>query len=198
MDYFPQFMRELFYTETKPKIISLPRPQDDRASARFAGGGRKTLPLYVTKLNLNSGWLETSCVNLDPHPLLYIMSSKRRLLVKKVDKAFSDYIKARDHYTCVVCGSKERVAAGHLLSRVAYSTRWDETQVFCQCSSCNFLHEQNPGPFTAWYLKKFGAEKYLELEQRYWRSRKWKDWELEELIETYKHKLEALKAQQSI
>jgi len=120
------------------------------------------------------------------------MSSTRKTLVKKADKAFSNYIKARDGYRCVVCGSTNRVAAGHLLSRVAYSTRWDETQVFAQCSSCNFLHEQNPGPFTAWYLKKFGADKYLDLEQRYRLTRKWKDWELEELIKKYEDKLHGL------
>lgn len=126
------------------------------------------------------------------------MSSKRKLLVKKADKAFGDYIKARDHYICVVCGSKEFISCGHLLSRSAYSTRWDEVNCHGQCRSCNYKHESYPGPFTSWFLKKFGAQKYLDLEQRYWQSRKWKDWELEELIETYKHKLEALKAQQPI
>ena len=88
-------------------------------------------------------------------------------LKKIADTLFSKYIRARDHNTCVLCGSTERPQCGHLLSRSASATRWDETQCFCQCSSCNFKHEFNAYPFIKWFIEKYGKEKLDEIQSRW-------------------------------
>jgi hypothetical protein len=36
------------------------------------------------------------------------------------------------------------IVCGHLFSRVAYSTRWDERDLYCLCSYCNIRMEDDP------------------------------------------------------
>ena len=115
----------------------------------------------------------------------------RKTLVRNLDKAVSEYIRNRDEY-CVVCGSPKNLTNGHLFSRIAYSTRWDvsaDGNNHCQCLSCNFKHEFDPYPFSEWYRQKFGEEKYHELHRRYKTVRKFKNYELEELLDEIKSHL---------
>jgi hypothetical protein len=118
------------------------------------------------------------------------MKTERKKLIKKLDKVFGDYIKKRDNYTCVLCGSKERVQCGHLLTRAAYSTRWDEEGCFAQCFKCNYTHEFRPYPFYQWFIKKFGQEKLDDLYFRHKQVVKFKNFQLEELIEKYSKKIQ--------
>ncbi len=117
------------------------------------------------------------------------MRTKRRNLIERLDKVFADYIKARDNYTCVVCGSKQNIQAGHLITRVNYSTRWDEMNCFAQCRSCNFMHEYRPEIFTLWFIEKYGQETYEKLVQKSRMIVKYKNRDLEALIEYYKQRL---------
>lgn len=103
----------------------------------------------------------------------------------------SEYVRARDK-KCVVCGSEERLTNGHLFSRTAYSTRWDLRNCFTQCWPCNYSHEFNPGPYTSWYLDTFGQDAYRQLHKDYGTTKKFKDFDLLELIEDYTVKLKAL------
>ena len=112
----------------------------------------------------------------------------RKALVKKLDQAVSLYIRNRDK-ACVVCGTTERLTNGHLFSRVAYSTRWDVTEdgnCHAQCMGCNLRHEHDAYPFNNWYIMKFGKDKWDELHLRYATPKKYKDFELIELIEHIK------------
>lgn len=111
--------------------------------------------------------------------------SKRTALVKKLDTYFSKWIRARDG-RCVVCGTTERLNCGHLFSRIAYSTRWSELNCHAQCFKCNNSHEYDPYPMTSWFIKKFGEKAYDDLHREYSTPRKFKDYDLEELIERYK------------
>ena len=86
----------------------------------------------------------------------------RKSLVRLCDKEMSLYVRGRDKM-CVICGTRENLTCGHLMSRVAYSTRWLLDNCFCQCAGCNLRHEFNPHIFTAWYVKRFGLAKYEEL-----------------------------------
>lgn len=65
-------------------------------------------------------------------------------LIKKLDDVFQMYIRNRDNFVCITCGKKfpkgerEECHAGHFIGRGIYSTRWDEENVNCQCSKCNY------------------------------------------------------------
>ena len=111
--------------------------------------------------------------------------SKRKVLVKKLDNLVSLIVRARDKF-CVVCGSTEKLGCGHVFTRKNYSTRWDLTNCFAQCWSCNYKHEFDPMPFYDWYKAKFGDWAFRELYQRWTAIRKFADWELAEWIEVYK------------
>ena len=112
----------------------------------------------------------------------------RKGLVKKADKEFSLYIRKRDNYRCVLCGSTKQVQCGHIFSRVAYSTRWDEDNAYAQCAACNIRHEQNSYPFLEWCRKKKGQEAMDELFHKWNQTSKLKDWEIEEIAQMYKFK----------
>lgn len=75
----------------------------------------------------------------------------RSRLVKKLDIVFSQYVRLKNAdkngiCTCVTCGKKGHwktggIQAGHFMSRKHYSTRWDESNVFPQCVSCNVYNQ---------------------------------------------------------
>lgn len=76
---------------------------------------------------------------------LYKMSHKKA--VKELDDLASLTIRIRDRFVCFTCGRHppEVVAqAGHLISRTKYPIRWDERNLYCQCSGCNKIHEYTP------------------------------------------------------
>lgn len=110
---------------------------------------------------------------------------ERQKLVAKLDKVFSEYIRARDDGKCVTCGSTERPTCGHIFSRSAYSTRWDPDNAFCQCWGCNYKHEFDPYPLTEYAREFHGKKKYDEVHRRYNTPRKFPDYELEEMIEKF-------------
>lgn len=95
---------------------------------------------------------------------------------------FSEYIRARDP-ACVTCGSIEKPTCGHVFSRVAYSTRWDERNAGRQCWPCNFKHEYDPYPLTEWARAVLSEEGYKQLHRDYLAPRKFSDAELKELME---------------
>lgn len=109
----------------------------------------------------------------------------RKSIVKRLDTLVSQIVRAREPY-CVLCGSTQRLQAGHLFSRVNYSTRWDLTNVWTQCASCNFKHELYSWPFYKWFITKFGQSKFDELYAKHNQVSKLKDYQLEELYQELK------------
>lgn len=116
-----------------------------------------------------------------------LMPSERMKLVKKADTYFSLYIRQRDGH-CVTCGTKENLQCGHLFSRNAYSTRWDEKNAFGQCGSCNLSHEHDPYPLTKYFLTLFGEEEYDRLHAKHRQAVKFSNADLEALAQKYKSK----------
>ncbi len=85
---------------------------------------------------------------------------------KKALKAFSDYIRERDRWTCYTCGKRgdaHTMDAGHLISRYWAGTLFDEDNVHCQCKGCNILHEQDPEPFKRMFLVDHSESEYWVL-----------------------------------
>jgi hypothetical protein len=86
-----------------------------------------------------------------------VKSVSRKAVVKRADDAFSAYIKARDGH-CVVCGATTYLQCGHLFSRVAYSTRWNEANAFCQCRGCNMRHKYDFEPLRKAAVRRLGED----------------------------------------
>ena len=119
----------------------------------------------------------------------------RKLLVKKLDAIFSEYIRRRyaknEIATCVTCGKKDhwkKLQAGHFMSRKHYSTRWDEDNVEVQCSACNVFRYGEQYLFA----KYLGSEKADMLLAKSRETVKFSDPELQEMIDIYKNKVSLL------
>jgi hypothetical protein len=116
----------------------------------------------------------------------------RKGLVKKLDTVFSKVVREREK-ACVTCGSRERLTCGHLFSRQNYSTRWDLDNGHTQCWGCNYKHEFEWEPYRRWFVETYGQEEYDDLYQRHTQVKKFKDYELEEMITKYKELLKEAK-----
>lgn len=96
----------------------------------------------------------------DVKPLSHWMNMTQR--------AFNDYIRARDGDICISCGSTTAVSyhAGHYRTTAAASQlRFDEDNVHSQCASCN-IHKS--GAITAYrsaLIKKIGFLRVVALEE---------------------------------
>lgn len=89
----------------------------------------------------------------------------RKSIIKKLDKAVSDYIIKRDK-KCVICSSAKQLTNGHLFSRRHNSLRWDirrSGNCHAQCWGCNYKHTYNTYPYNRWFIKKFGENRFNEL-----------------------------------
>ena len=70
--------------------------------------------------------------------------------------------------SCVTCGRQYQVDspdihAGHLLAGRSNSILFEEDAVFPQCVICNCFKDGNEKVFKAWYINKFGEDKYWEM-----------------------------------
>lgn len=115
--------------------------------------------------------------------------SERKRLVSRLDKVFGDYIKHRDK-RCVVCGSRQNLQCGHLFTRAAYSTRWNDKNAFAQCRSCNLRHEYDAYGLTKYFLDKFDQKEYENLHKIHKQPHKFSNHDLAMLIVYWRSKLE--------
>ena len=130
---------------------------------------------------------------------------KKKDLVKKLDKVFSEYIRLRDCSDdgigfCISCGRPIRIGTsdcqcGHYHSRRHYNTRWNEKNCNAQCRSCNLYNQGNIHGYTRGLIKKYGEGVIEELEVASALSKKYSDFELNELIKIYTNKVKELKNQ---
>jgi len=127
--------------------------------------------------------------------------SKRKAEVKPLShwinmtqRAFNDYIRARDGDICISCGSTMAVSyhAGHYRTTAAASQlRFNEDNVHSQCAACNVHHSGAIGPYRINLITKIGLQRVLALESnnephRYTRE------ELDSLRARYRAALRAL------
>jgi hypothetical protein len=119
----------------------------------------------------------------------------RKLLVKKLDTIFSEYIRRRyaknDIAECVTCGKQDhwkKLQAGHFMSRKHYSTRWDERNVEVQCQGCNVWRYGEQYKFSL----HLGTELSEELLIKSRQIEKFSNADLVMMYETYKQKVKDL------
>ena len=67
----------------------------------------------------------------------------RRYLIKKADKLFSLYIRARDR-ECKRCHTTENLQCAHVISRRYHATRWDPLNAMALCRGCHLWQTTHP------------------------------------------------------
>jgi len=129
----------------------------------------------------------------------------RKALIKKLDAAFSQFIRWRDAdadglIKCITCDTKKHVKqmqCGHFMSRRHYATRWHEKNSAGQCYGCNI------GNQGAQYLMgkeldiKHGEGTAENMYKRSQDSRKYTNEELIQLTKYYKQKADDLQNKHS-
>jgi len=125
-----------------------------------------------------------------------IKKVNRKSLVKKLDTAFSQYIRAKhikEHGDiCPFCKRERIQHCFHFLSRISHSTRWLELNAIGSCAGCNMLMEYEPSSFITWFIDNRGRDK-LDYLQRLWHGTvKYSNYDLELLTKDYQQKLESL------
>jgi hypothetical protein len=95
--------------------------------------------------------------------------TERQLAEIRLDALVKEIVLLRDD-GCVcpppVKGHTQQRTPGHLISRGKESVKWDLYNVHEQCSGCNARHEHYPEIFTAWFVREFGEQAYIDLEAR--------------------------------
>lgn len=89
-------------------------------------------------------------------------------LIKKADKAFSDFIRRRDNGICVTCGIQrpiKQMQAGHYYSRVHYGTRYNEMNTHCQCYRCNIHLKGNAPAYAEFMYNHYTGVELAELKR---------------------------------
>ena len=115
----------------------------------------------------------------------------RQRAIKYADDQMSLYIRERDR-RCVLCGKKDHLTNGHLITRAKYATRWAEENCYCQCTGCNMRHEFQGEIYTDWWIRQNGEEAYHALVLKSNTPRKFSTQEIREIGDYYKAKYEAL------
>ena len=88
---------------------------------------------------------------------------------------------------------KGDIVCGHLFSRVAYSTRWSEANLYCICSWANIRMEDDPvvaRQLLQYAEAMWGEAAIEELHQLYETARPVKTWLIEEYAQIWKGKYE--------
>ena len=80
------------------------------------------------------------------------------------DKAFSDFIRERDNFTCQKCGKfypegrRQGLHCSHVFSRRHQSVRFHSTNAKALCFSCHQWYGSNPVESAAWIEDYLGSE----------------------------------------
>jgi len=126
-----------------------------------------------------------------------VKKPKRKTLINKLDRIFSEYIRKRDadkkgFVKCITSGKKYHyleVDAGHFISRKEMSTRWNEDNVYAQS---RYDNRYRYGRQYEYYIdkkkKKKGLPKHLYNLSK--QTVKYSIADLQELIDKYKKKLD--------
>jgi len=116
------------------------------------------------------------------------MKTKRRKLIDKLDKLWSEKVKSVGK--CAYCGKDSYLNPHHIYSRSNYSTRWDLDNGICLCSGCHtlsstFSAHKTPMEFSEYIKEKRGNEWFNRLRAKAKQVVKYSNSDLEEMIENW-------------
>ena len=118
---------------------------------------------------------------------------KKPDLKAKLDKEFSLFIRLRDampngYFRCISCGQIkpfEQADNGHFWSRKNMSLRYSELNCSCECSFCNRFKADHLIGYEKNLIAKIGKQKFDMLAVQVHQTKKYSDFELQELIKYY-------------
>ena len=127
-------------------------------------------------------------------------------LVRKLDDVFSKYIRLRDampngYCKCISCGRIKPFSefdAGHFYSRKHMGTRFDEDNVWAECSGCNRFSADHLVNFQTNLIRKIGMGRFELLGVKAHEVKKWCDFELEAMIKHYSAEVKRLKEEKGL
>ncbi len=123
---------------------------------------------------------------------------------------FSQYIRMSDGLLttgstewalCITCGKRyhfKLLQAGHFVAGRHSSNLFSERGVHAQCYNCNINLKGNTLEYRRQIIKLYGKDADLELENEAKEIKKYTIPELEEMITTYKQKIEKLRGENKI
>lgn len=131
---------------------------------------------------------------------------KKPNLVDKLDRVFSQFIRLRDtmpngYFRCISCGEVKPFAkadCGHFFSRSHMSTRYDEDNSHAECSYCNRMKSDHIIGYQVNLIRKIGQKRYDRLCWKHSQTKHYADYELEDLIKTYREKVKRLKQEKGL
>ena len=96
-----------------------------------------------------------------------IKKPNKKLLEKKLDIAWSLYVRNRDK-ECQKCHGAGHISPHHAFGRRHHATRWDVDNGIGLCFPCH-IHwaHRDPSGFTEWFRSKVGEEKYNKLREKH-------------------------------
>jgi hypothetical protein len=112
------------------------------------------------------------------------MKRSKRTLTRLLDKEVSRVVRMRG--SCVKCGQQDNLQAAHIYSRNNRAVRWDLDNVICLCAGDHFAAHASPVQFTLFVRDYLGEYRFNALNAKAKNIKKWKLWELEELLTTLK------------
>ena len=129
-----------------------------------------------------------------------IKVKKKPNLIAKLDRIFSKYIRLRDvmpngYFVCISCGQikhYEQGDCGHFFSRKSMATRFDEDNCHMECKYCNRFSADHLAGYQVNLVRKIGQQRFEKLVWKHNSTKKWCDFELEELIKHYTDEVEKL------
>ena len=127
----------------------------------------------------------------------------RGQLVKKLDAAYSQYVRLKDarmlygqlRTVCVTCGDRKpwkQHQNGHFYTRGRYATRWDDNNCHVQCMPCNVFLSGNYINYTMYMIDRYGREAVEQLEIKSKSTIKLSTSDLQEMTDDYKTKVKEL------
>lgn len=135
-----------------------------------------------------------------------IKVKKKPDLKAKLDREFSLFIRLRDamdngYFRCISCGQIkpfEQADCGHYANRQHMNTRYDEMNCNAQCRHCNRFMEGNIQNYRKGLISKYSEQQVIALETRQNISRKYSDFEFEQLIKYYRALNRKLKKEKNV
>lgn len=119
-----------------------------------------------------------------------------KVRIEPLDALFSLYIRARDRWTCQVCGrifaepERGKLQCSHFMSRRHQGTRYYDGNACAKCFACHQRMTGNPITFTMWIMDRVGGQAFAKLQMMARKPTKWTPfdremiaWELYEKLE---------------
>ena len=131
----------------------------------------------------------------------------RKKLLETYTDVFQTWIRWRDDWKCITCGTRifnnrTLLHAGHYYTRGNIGIKFDEVNVNGQCSRCNeFEHlneQEGKGIYRQALIRKYGLEEIEELDQRRFGYGKIPTWRVKELIKEKRKEIKDYKLRSKV